>query len=117
MRPETTVKQLKKSYCKRNGLDRDKITFQLVGSSLEKTGIIIGEEQSVQEFEGGIVVAVRSVEQGTETAVSDGDENLVEGEINNNIVAFEESDAPSASSEKIGSKQRKFSLVPVFLGE
>jgi len=120
MRPETTVKQLKKSYCKRNGLDRDKITFQLVGStSLEKTGIILGEEQTVQEFEGGIVVAVRSVEQGTETAVSDGDENMVEGEINNNIVASEESDAPS--SEEIGSKKRKFSLVQtnksVFLGE
>jgi len=121
MRPETTVKQLKKSYCKRNGLDRDKIAFQLVGStSGEKTGIVLGEEeQTVHKFEGRKVVAVRSVEQGTETQVSDGAENMVEVEINNNIVATEESDTPV--NEKFGSKKRKFHLAQTnmlaFLGE
>jgi len=109
MRPETIVKQLKKSYCNRNGLDRDKIAFQLVGStSLEKTGIVLREEQTVQEFKGRKVV-VGSVEQGTETQVSDGAENMVEVEINDNIVATEESDAPA--SENFESKKRKFRLT------
>jgi len=75
-------------------------------TSWEKTGIVLGEEeQTVQEFEGR-KVAVRSVEQGTETHVSDGAENMVEVEINNNIVATEESDTPV--NEKFGSKKRKF---------
>merc|ERR1719186_643140 len=68
MRPQTTVRQVKKSYCKRMGFDRHKIAFRLAGSvEYIDTGMILREETTVQGLEGRIVAAVMSVEQEVST--------------------------------------------------
>jgi len=52
MKPETTVKKIKKSYCKRVGWERDKTRLQLEGKYL-------WEGQTVGGFEGVTIVAVK----------------------------------------------------------
>jgi len=52
MKPETTVKQIKKSYCKRFGWERDKTRLQLGGRYL-------WEGQTVGGFEGVTIIAVK----------------------------------------------------------
>jgi len=76
MRPQTTVRQVKKSYCKRMGLDRHKIIFRLAGFvNHDDTGMILREEKTVQGLEGRIVAAVRSVEQ----VITGGNEKSFQG--------------------------------------
>jgi len=52
MKPETTVKTIKKSYCKRFGWERDKTRLQLGGRYL-------WEGQTVGGFEGVTIIAVK----------------------------------------------------------
>merc|ERR1712179_411948 len=52
MKPETTVKQIKKSYCKRFGWERDKTRLQIGGKYL-------WEGQTVGGFEGVTILAVK----------------------------------------------------------
>jgi len=58
VRPETSIRRVKMSYCKKTGLDRDKVDLKLVGNIMN-----LLDESSVQGLEGRVVTAVKK-EQG-----------------------------------------------------
>ena len=62
MKPQTTIKQVQKSYCKRMELDRGKISLMLGGKSL-------WEGQTVKGLGGAKVVATMEGEAGVGRAV------------------------------------------------
>jgi len=60
MRPETLIRQVKKSYCKKMGLDREKMELKLTGSFDANLNVInLLDGNSVNGLEGAIVKAVR----------------------------------------------------------
>ena len=60
MRPGTFIRQVKKSYCKKMGLDKDKMDLKLVGD-VNQNIICLLDESSVtlQGLDGNVVRAVR----------------------------------------------------------
>ena len=60
MRPQVTVKQVKRSFCKRMGIDRDKISLILFGDDVFDE-MEMSDDLTIQVCEGRIVVAVKKV--------------------------------------------------------
>jgi len=58
MRPETFIRQVKKSYCKKMGLDRDRMDLKLVGD-VNQNMMDLMDTSSVQGLEGRVLAAVR----------------------------------------------------------
>ena len=58
MRPGTFIRQVKKSYCKKMELDKDKMDLKLVGD-VNQNMICLSDESSVQGLEGKVVTAVK----------------------------------------------------------
>ena len=62
MRPGTFIRQVKKSYCKKMGLDRDTIDLKLVGDVNQNMNCLL-DENSVQGLEGRVVTVARVCEE------------------------------------------------------
>ena len=57
MRPRVMVKQVKRSYCKRMGLDRSNIILRLVSNDVSNNSLL-NDETNIQVCEGRIIEAV-----------------------------------------------------------
>ena len=67
MRPETTLKQVKKLYCKRFGFNKDDITLRMVRTSSnrkDKSRICsLFEKQTVHDLDGSLLEAVMQLDR------------------------------------------------------